>query len=172
MRAANHAGAQGPYRHRPRRFSAGTSGAQLDAFARLPLWEAGLDFDHGIGHGVGSYLSVHEGPQRISKLGAATLEAGMILSNEPGYYREGEFGIRIENLVVVEPREIEGGERPMLGFETLTLVPIDLRLIEPKLLTGEEKSWLNAYHARVRKELAPHLDTTGRSWLQEATARI
>ena len=153
-------------------FPRGTSGAQLDALARLPLWEAGLDFDHGVGHGVGSYLSVHEGPQRISKLGGVSLEPGMILSNEPGYYREGAFGIRIENLVAVEPREIAGAERKMLGFETLTLVPIDLRLIEMKLLTGDEKNWLNAYHARVRKELAPHLDAAERAWLQEATSRI
>ena len=121
-------------------FPRGTSGAQLDALARLPLWEAGFDFDHGVGHGVGSYLSVHEGPQRISKLGGVALEPGMILSNEPGYYREGDFGIRIENLVAVEPREIKGAERKMLGFETLTLVPIDLRLIEAKLLGAEEIS--------------------------------
>lgn len=153
-------------------FPRGASGAQLDSFARRPLWEAGLDFDHGAGHGVGSYLSVHEGPQRISKLGAATLEPGMILSNEPGYYREGEFGIRIENLVVVEERTIEGAERKMLGFEILTLAPIDLRLIEAKLLTAEEKAWLNAYHADVRKALAPHLDAAERAWLQQATARI
>ncbi|WP_298351504.1 aminopeptidase P family protein [Rhodoblastus sp.] len=153
-------------------FPTGTSGAQIDAFARRPLWEAGLDFDHGTGHGVGSYLSVHEGPQRISKLGAAALEPGMILSNEPGYYREGAFGIRIENLVAVEPRDMPGAERDMLGFETLTLVPIDLRLIEPKLLTGEEKAWLNAYHARVRAALSPMLDATERAWLATATKGI
>jgi Xaa-Pro aminopeptidase len=153
-------------------FPKGTSGAQIDSFARRPLWEAGLDFDHGTGHGVGSYLSVHEGPQRISKLGATALEPGMILSNEPGYYREGAFGIRIENLVAVEPRDIPGAERDMLGFETLTLVPIDLRLIEPKLLTGEEKAWLNAYHARVRAALSPFLDATERAWLATATKGI
>ncbi|MCI4678617.1 aminopeptidase P family protein [Rhodoblastus acidophilus] len=153
-------------------FPEGTSGAQIDAFARRPLWEAGLDFDHGTGHGVGSYLSVHEGPQRISKLGGAALEPGMILSNEPGYYREGAFGIRIENLVAVEKRNIAGAEREMLGFETLTLVPIDLRLVEPKLLTNEEKAWLNAYHARVRAALSPFLDPAERAWLKKATKRI
>ncbi len=149
-----------------------TNGAQLDSWARRFLWEAGLDFDHGVGHGVGSYLSVHEGPQRISKLGGTALEPGMILSNEPGYYREGDFGIRIENLVAVEPRDIPGAERPMLGFETLTLAPIDLRLIAKKLLVREEKDWLNAYHLRVRKTLAPHLDAAERAWLKKATAAI
>jgi Xaa-Pro aminopeptidase len=153
-------------------FPKGTSGAQLDSFARRPLWEAGFDFDHGVGHGVGSYLSVHEGPQRISKLGGVALEPGMILSNEPGYYREGGFGIRIENLVAVETRKIAAAERDMLGFETLTLVPIDLRLIEPKLLTADEKAWLNAYHADVRKVLTPHLDATERAWLRQATRPI
>ncbi|MGO9428603.1 aminopeptidase P family protein [Rhodoblastus sp.] len=153
-------------------FPKGASGAQLDSFARRPLWEAGLDFDHGTGHGVGSYLSVHEGPQRISKLGAVALEPGMILSNEPGYYREGAFGIRIENLVAVEARKIAGAEREIYGFETLTLVPIDLRLIEPKLLSMEEKAWLNAYHAEVRKALSPHLDPVERKWLRQATARL
>jgi Xaa-Pro aminopeptidase len=153
-------------------FPKGTSGAQIDGFARRPLWEAGLDFDHGVGHGVGSYLSVHEGPQRISKLGGVPLEPGMILSNEPGYYREGAFGIRIENLVAVEARDIPGAERAMLGFETLTLVPIDLRLIEPKLLAPDEKAWLNAYHSRVRAALSPHLDKAERAWLKKATGRI
>jgi Xaa-Pro aminopeptidase len=153
-------------------FPNGTSGSQIDGFARRPLWEAGLDFDHGVGHGVGSYLSVHEGPQRISKLGATALEPGMILSNEPGYYREGAFGIRIENLVAVERRDIRGAEREMLGFETLTLVPIDLRLIAKGLLTEGEKAWLNAYHARVRAALSPFLDAAGRAWLGEATRRI
>ena len=153
-------------------FPRGTNGGQIDAFARRPLWEAGLDFDHGVGHGVGSYLSVHEGPQRISKLGATALEPGMILSNEPGYYREGAFGIRIENLVVVEKREIAGAEREMYGFETLTLAPIDLRPVDVRLLTGEEKTWLNAYHARVRKLLSPLLDARARNWLKKATRRI
>ncbi|HUO53750.1 MAG TPA: aminopeptidase P family protein [Rhodoblastus sp.] len=153
-------------------FPKGVSGAQIDAFARRPLWEAGLDFDHGTGHGVGSYLSVHEGPQRISKLGGVALEPGMILSNEPGYYREGAFGIRIENLVAVEPRDIKGAEREMLGFETLTLAPIDLRLIEPKMLSADEKAWLNAYHARVRAALGPLLDSDERAWLKKATRKI
>ena len=112
-------------------FPKGATGAQLDAMARRPLWEAGLDFDHGVGHGVGAYLSVHEGPQRISKMGHTPLEPGMILSNEPGYYRAGEYGIRLENLIVVEKREIKGGEREMLGFETITLAPFDLNLVEP-----------------------------------------
>ncbi len=153
-------------------FPHGTSGAQIDAFARRHLWEAGLDFDHGTGHGVGSYLSVHEGPQRLSKMGITPLEPGMILSNEPGYYREGAFGIRIENLLVVEEREIAGGERKMLGFETLTLAPIDQQLIEEKLLAPEERAWLNAYHAHVRKSLSPLLDAHERAWLVEATKRI
>ncbi|MGO9675066.1 MAG: aminopeptidase P family protein [Methylocella sp.] len=153
-------------------FPKGTSGAQIDALARLPLWRAGLDFDHGTGHGVGSYLSVHEGPQRISKLGATPLEPGMILSDEPGYYYAGHWGIRIENLVVVEPRTIAGAEREMYGFETLTLAPIDLSLIETKLLDGDEIAWLNAYHARVRKELSPLVEPTVRRWLAAATKRI
>ena len=150
-------------------FPKGVSGAQLDAFARRSLWEAGLDFDHGTGHGVGSYLSVHEGPQRISKLGATPLVPGMILSNEPGYYRAGEYGIRLENLVIVEKREIKGAEREMYGFETITLAPFDLNCVEPKLLTGEERAWLDAYHARVRKTLSPLVDAKTRKWLREAT---
>lgn len=153
-------------------FPAGVSGAQLDGFARRSLWEAGLDFDHGTGHGVGAYLSVHEGPQRISKLGTTRLEPGMILSDEPGYYRAGEYGIRLENLIVVEKREIDGAEREMLGFETLTLAPFDLALVEPGLLTPQERRWLNAYHARVRAELAPHLDAPTRKWLAQATRRL
>ncbi len=153
-------------------FPKGTSGAQIDALARLPLWRAGLDFDHGTGHGVGSYLSVHEGPQRISKLGSAPLEPGMILSDEPGYYYAGHWGIRIENLVVVEPRAIVGAEREMYGFETLTLAPIDLSLIDAKLLDTEEIAWLNAYHARVRKALSPLVEPAVRRWLAAATRRI
>lgn len=150
-------------------FPAGTSGAQIDAFARRPLWEAGLDFDHGTGHGIGAFLSVHEGPQRISKTGSVALEPGMILSNEPGYYREGHYGIRIENLLIVEKRSIPGGERSMLGFETVSLAPIDTALIEPALLTETEIDWLNAYHARVAKALTPLADGATRRWLQEAT---
>jgi Xaa-Pro aminopeptidase len=150
-------------------FPRGTSGAQIDALARLPLWEAGLDFDHGTGHGVGSFLSVHEGPQRISKLGHTTLEPGMILSNEPGYYKAGEYGIRIENLILVEGREVEGAERTMRGFETLTLAPYEQRLIEPALLSREEITWLDAYHAQVFERLALELDDETRAWLQAAT---
>jgi Xaa-Pro aminopeptidase len=150
-------------------FPKGTTGAQIDALARVPLWRAGLDFDHGTGHGVGSYLSVHEGPQRISKLGSAILEPGMILSDEPGYYRAGYWGIRIENLIVAERRVIGGEEREMLGFETLTLAPIDLALIEPKLLNDEETAWINAYHMRVRQRISPLVEPGVRSWLRDAT---
>ncbi len=150
-------------------FPQGTTGAQLDALARLPLWEAGLDFDHGTGHGVGSFLSVHEGPQRISKTGNVALEPGMILSNEPGYYKAGTYGIRIENLILVEPREIAGGERTMLGFETLTLAPFERRLIEPALLGRTERAWIDAYHARVFEKLALSVDDATRAWLEGAT---
>ena len=153
-------------------FPRGVSGAQLDAFARRHLWEAGLDFDHGVGHGVGAYLSVHEGPQRISKFGTTTLEPCMIFSNEPGYYRAGEYGIRLENLVIVEPREIEGGEREALGFETITLAPFDLNCIEPAMLADEEAGWLDDYHAHVRKALSPFLDAKTRRWLKNATRKL
>jgi Xaa-Pro aminopeptidase len=153
-------------------FPTGTSGAQIDGFARRPLWEAGLDFDHGTGHGIGSYLSVHEGPQRISKLGTTALEPGMILSNEPGYYKAGQYGIRIENLILVQLRTISGAERPMRGFETLTLAPIDRHLVEPRLLHRDETAWLDAYHARVRREIEPLLDEAARRWLAEATAPL
>jgi Xaa-Pro aminopeptidase len=152
-------------------FPAGTNGAQLDPFARRALWEAGLDFDHGTGHGVGSYLSVHEGPARISKLGTAPLLPGMILSNEPGYYKAGAYGIRIENLLLVEKRQ-GGIERPLLGFETLTLAPIDRHLIEPKLMTAEETGWLDKYHAQVREKIGPQLDAAERKWLEQATAPL
>ena len=150
-------------------FPKGVSGAQIDAFARRALWNAGADFDHGTGHGVGSFLSVHEGPQRISKLGTTPLEPGMILSNEPGYYREGAFGIRIENLVLVERREIPGAEREMYGFETLTFVPIDTAPIERGLLTADEIAWLDGYHAEVREKIGPLVDPDTRDWLDEAT---
>jgi Xaa-Pro aminopeptidase len=153
-------------------FPKGTTGAQIDSFARLPLWQAGLDFDHGTGHGVGSFLSVHEGPQRIAKTGTVALEPGMILSNEPGYYKTGAYGIRIENLVLVEPRAIDGGERTMLGFETLTLAPYDARLIDVRLLDPAEIAWIDAYHARVRETLSPALDTEARAWLDRATAPL
>jgi Xaa-Pro aminopeptidase len=157
------------------RFPEGTTGAQLDAFARRPLWDAGLDYGHGTGHGVGSYLSVHEGPQSISSRGVSqALKPGMICSNEPGYYKTGEYGIRIENLVVVRaPAEIAGGEKGMLGFETITMAPIDLDLVEPTMLTREERDWLNAYHAQVRTAVATAM--TGdddRAWLTQATRAI
>jgi Xaa-Pro aminopeptidase len=154
-------------------FPRGTTGAQLDSFARRALWQAGLDFDHGTGHGIGSYLCVHEGPQRISKTGTAPLKPGMIVSNEPGYYRSGEYGIRTENLVIVEPRATPpGGEREMLGFETVTRVPIDRRLILTDLLDAEERAWLNNYHARVRAELIDLLDPATIAWLVAATAPL
>ncbi len=156
------------------RFPEGTSGAALDAFARRPLWEAGLDYDHGTGHGVGSYLSVHEGPQNISKRPIAqVLKPGMICSNEPGYYKAGEYGIRIENLVVVsEPEDVAGGDRKMMRFETITLAPIDLELVEPGLLDADERAWLNAYHARVREVLSERVDEETRAWLAHATRTI
>lgn len=155
------------------RFPKGTRGQDIDPFARRPLWEAGLDFDHGTGHGVGSYLSVHEPPQRISRHGTVELQPGMILSNEPGLYRAGEYGIRVENLVLVTPpAPIKGGTREMLGFETLTLVPFDRRLIDPGLLILDELAWLNAYHAEVRRKIEPLLKGADRSWLREATAPI
>jgi Xaa-Pro aminopeptidase len=153
-------------------FPVGTNGAQIDALARAALWRAGLDFDHGTGHGIGSYLSVHEGPQRLSKTGTTALAPGMIVSDEPGYYAAGAFGIRIENLLAVEARTIPGGERPMLGFETLTLAPIDLSLVDPKLMDADEIAWLNDYHARVRKTLSPRVDASTRSWLAKATRRL
>lgn len=156
------------------RFPVGTHGSQIDALARLALWEAGLDYDHGTGHGVGSYLGVHEGPQRISKQGGGVaMEPGMILSNEPGYYKEGSYGIRIENLVVVtvsgDPADTE---RRMLEFETITLAPIDRKLIDRDLLTAEERHWLDAYHARVRDTLSPLVGDGVRRWLEDATAPI
>lgn len=153
------------------RFPTGTTGSQLDVLARLPLWQAGLDYDHGTGHGVGSYLGVHEGPQRIAKLGnRVALEPGMILSNEPGYYREGGYGIRIENLVCVVPAaDMAGAERDMLMFETLTLAPIDRDLIDAALLTAAEIAWLDGYHARVRETLAGQVDAATAAWLETVT---
>src|SRR5712671_4285087 len=151
-------------------FPDGTSGAQLDSFARQFLWVQGLDFDHGTGHGVGSYLSVHEGPARISKLGTAALKPGMILSNEPGYYKTAAYGIRIENLVlVVEAAAVAGAEKPLNAFETLTLAPIDRRLIVAAMLTPEETAWLDRYHARVAATLTSLLDRETRLWLAAAT---
>jgi Xaa-Pro aminopeptidase len=154
-------------------FPDGTTGAQLDTLARQFLWRSGLDFDHGTGHGVGSYLSVHEGPARISKLGTAPLKRGMILSNEPGYYRTGAYGIRIENLILVsEAAPVAGAEKPLNAFETLTLVPIDRRLIEPAMLSTDEIAWLDAYHARVRAVLLPLIDAPTRPWLEAATVPL
>ena len=151
-------------------FPDGTTGAQLDSFARQFLWRAGLDFEHGTGHGVGSYLSVHEGPARISKLGTVALKRGMILSNEPGYYKTDAFGIRIENLELVVAKQIDGAEKPMNGFEALTLAPIDRRLIDAAQLSDDELRWLNDYHARVRREVRPLLDDEAtKVWLDAAT---
>ena len=155
-------------------FPQGTVGAQLDSLARMHLWQAGLDYAHGTGHGVGSFLSVHEGPQRIAKpLGGQAgtgqeLLAGMILSNEPGYYKSGEYGIRIENLVLVESREIAGMEGEYLGFETLTFVPIDRTLVDESLLTPAELAWWNGYHAQVKAVLAPQLQGAALDWLKAA----
>jgi Xaa-Pro aminopeptidase len=156
------------------RFPLGTTGSQLDVLARAALWMKGLDYDHGTGHGVGHYLSVHEGPQRISKVpNTIRLEPGMIISNEPGYYKTGAYGIRIENLVAVRPAAaIAGGERPMLSFETLTRAPIDRFLVEKALLTAEELAWLDAYHAQVRADLRPRLDPETAIWLDAATAPL
>jgi Xaa-Pro aminopeptidase len=152
------------------RFPKGTTGSQLDALARHALWQVGLDYDHGTGHGVGSYLAVHEGPQRISKVANhQALLPGMIVSDEPGYYRTGAYGIRIENLVAVVSVEHEAAERPLFGFETLTLAPIDRNAIEAALLSDEEINWLDAYHTRVRETLTPLVDTATAAWLAQAT---
>jgi Xaa-Pro aminopeptidase len=155
------------------RFPKGTSGVHIDAFARKSLWDGGFDYDHGTGHGVGSFLSVHEGPCRIGKLMTPPLEPGMILSNEPGYYKVGHFGIRIENLVAVTDAEtLPGGERPMMAFETLTLAAIDRRAIDVERLDAGERAWLDAYHARVREEIGPLVDDDTRRWLGQATAPL
>lgn len=149
-------------------FPPGTSGGQLDVLARHALWQEGLDYDHGTGHGVGMFLSVHEGPQRISKKGSAVaLQPGMVLSNEPGYYKAGAYGIRIENLVAVVPQK-----KGMLGFETLTLVPIDRRLVEVALLSATERAWLNGYHKRVLKTHLAKLDKKEAVWLKKACAPL
>jgi Xaa-Pro aminopeptidase len=156
------------------RFPKGLTGRDVDPFARVALWEAGLDYGHGTGHGVGAYLSVHEGPARIARTGTVPLEPGMILSNEPGFYRESAFGIRIENLIAVEAAPQIDGQTvaEMLRFETLTWVPIDLRLIVPALLTQAERDWLNAYHATVLERVAPHVDTVAGEWLTAACRAI
>ena len=155
------------------RFPVGTTGSQLDALARYSLWQAGLDYDHGTGHGVGAYLSVHEGPHRISKVAnSIALQPGMIVSNEPGYYKTGAYGIRIENLVAVKEAKIEGADRRYLEFETLTHAPIDLACVDAGLLTDAERAWLNSYHARVRDIVGPQVDEPTRAWLAEATRAI
>ncbi|MEO6225665.1 MAG: aminopeptidase P family protein [Sphingomicrobium sp.] len=159
-------------------FPRGTRGTQLDSFARRPLWEAGLDYAHGTGHGVGSFLAVHEGPQRISPVGSSQsggdepLAPGMIISNEPGYYKAGEYGIRIENLVLVVKREIAGAEKDMLGFETLTYAPIDRRLVASEMLAPDELAWLNGYHADVLAKIGPTLGGDDLAWLKQACAPI
>jgi Xaa-Pro aminopeptidase len=159
-------------------FPEGTRGSQLDTLARQYLWQAGLDYAHGTGHGVGSYLSVHEGPQRISPVGSSQpggdepLKAGMILSNEPGYYKAGEYGIRIENLILVAPRQVEGAEKKLLGFDTLTWAPIDRNLVDVSLLSEGERQWLNDYHARVLEVVGPQLERDALAWAREACAPL
>jgi Xaa-Pro aminopeptidase len=159
-------------------FPSGTNGGQLDAFARQYLWAAGCDYAHGTGHGVGAFLAVHEGPQRIAKptggqAGTSEpLRAGMFLSNEPGYYKPDHYGIRIENLVLVEERDIAGGDMPMLGFETLTFAPIDKAMIEPGLLSADERAWLDGYHADVLRIVGPQLQGGAKAWLEKACAAL
>ena len=156
------------------RFPEGIPGQRLDTLARAPLWSLGLDYDHGTGHGVGSYLNVHEGPQRIASAGQPVpLKTGMILSNEPGYYKDGEYGIRIENLVIVTKLDkgLEEGKR-VFGFETITLAPINRELIVAEMLSSAEREWLNGYHARVLDEVGPLVDEETRSWLEAATAPV
>jgi Xaa-Pro aminopeptidase len=153
-------------------FPEGTTGTHLDVLARQPLWRAGFDYDHGTGHGVGAFLSVHEGPQRIARAwGATALQPGMILSNEPGYYRDGAFGIRCENLVVVQavPGDLE---TPMYGFDALTLVPFDRRLIDTGMLSRAEQAWIDGYHRRVEDAVGPLLATADRQWLARACAPL
>jgi Xaa-Pro aminopeptidase len=154
------------------RFPQGLAGRDIDALARYPLWLAGQDYDHGTGHGVGAFLSVHEGPQRISRLSEVPLDPGMILSNEPGYYREGAFGIRLENLIVVETAPPLGDNRPQLAFETLTFVPFDRRLILADWLAPGDRDWLNRYHGQVLAHLAPRVSGPTLAWLQHACALI
>ncbi|PHP67809.1 X-Pro aminopeptidase [Zhengella mangrovi] len=155
------------------RFPAGTRGCDIDPLARAAHWKAGIDFAHGTGHGVGSYLAVHEGPQRIAKSGIQPLKEGMILSNEPGYYKPGHYGIRLENLIAVTPlQHVPGGDIPMHGFETLTLCPFDRRLIVSSMLTREEVDWLDAYHARVEQDLGPALEGPDQAWLKTACAPL
>jgi Xaa-Pro aminopeptidase len=153
------------------RFPAGTTGVALDAYARNALWQHGLDFNHGTGHGVGSFLSVHEGPARISKAGHVPLEPGMILSNEPGFYLKGKYGIRIENLLIVKAAaSVKGGTQRMQSFECITFVPIDKRLIDDTLLTRAELHWLDHYHAEVLAKIGPHVSGETKQWLEKACA--
>ncbi len=156
------------------RFPKGVAGAHLDALARAPLWRAGRDYDHGTGHGVGSYLSVHEGPQGLSRRSTTPLAAGMILSNEPGYYRAGAWGIRLENLIAVRPAPDLAGadEREMLAFETLTWVPFDRRLIDTDLLAQDERDWIDRYHADTLAHVGPGLGEEDRAWLAAACAPL
>jgi len=154
-------------------FPSGVSGAHLDAFARRALWAAGLDYDHGTGHGVGSYLSVHEGPVSLSRLARPIpIAAGMILSNEPGYYLPDHYGIRLENLLLVQPADLPSASTPFLRFETLTLAPFDTRLLDAAMMTPPERDWLDAYHARVLAEVGPMLEAATRAWLREACAPV
>jgi Xaa-Pro aminopeptidase len=155
------------------RFPAGTTGTHLDAIARQFLWREGFDYDHGTGHGVGAFLSVHEAPQRIAKApNGVALRPGMVLSNEPGYYRDGAFGIRCENLVVVRECADPSQETPMLEFEAITLAPFDRRLLDPSLLSEAERAWVDGYHRRVWSELEPLLEGAERDWLARATAPL
>jgi len=154
------------------RFPRGLAGRDLDAIARVPLWMAGQDYDHGTGHGVGVFMCVHEGPQRLSKISEVKLESGMILSNEPGYYREGDYGIRIENLIVVREAENIGDNRNQLDFETLTFAPIDLRLVDTEMLSPGELEWLNNYHSLVRKKLGARVSADALDWLTAATRPV
>jgi len=159
-------------------FPKGTRGSQLDSFARRPLWEAGLDYAHGTGHGVGAFLSVHEGPQRISPVGSSQaggdepLQAGMILSNEPGYYKDNDYGIRIENLILVVDKPVAGADKEVLGFETLTFAPIDRRLIVTDMLSAAERTWLDDYHKQVLALIGPQLEGEDRTWLETQCAPL
>jgi Xaa-Pro aminopeptidase len=154
-------------------FPQGVGGAHLDAFARRSLWQVGLDYDHGTGHGVGSYLSVHEGPVSLSRLARPiAIAEGMILSNEPGFYLPGAYGIRLENLLLTQRAALADASKPFLRFETLTLAPFDTRLIEPALLDQTERDWLNAYHARVAAAVGPRLDPAAQAWLRRACTPV
>ena len=157
------------------RWPTGLAGRDIEAIGRAPLWYAHQDFDHGLGHGVGAYLSVHEGPQRLARTSTVPLKAGMILSNEPGYYREGAFGIRIENLIVAETAQAPAGgdaHRDMLCWRTLTFAPIDRRLIVSEMLDAPSRDWLNAYHAETLEKIGPRVSDAAHAWLQQACAPL